>query len=62
MVDSMVDTRARAERVSTLGLKCGYWQVALHPSNKEKTVFSTGQGMGAVRNYALRPLQYSSSV
>jgi hypothetical protein len=31
--------------VSTLGLKCGYWQVAVNPSNKERTVFSTGQGM-----------------
>ena len=26
-------------------MKSGYWQVALHPEDKEKTAFSTGQGL-----------------
>jgi hypothetical protein len=28
-----------------LYLKSGYWLVALHPNDKEKTVFSIGQGL-----------------
>jgi len=39
------DTLARARWFSTLDLKSGYWQVALHPEDKEKMAFSMGQGL-----------------
>jgi hypothetical protein len=38
-----LDTLAGAKCFSELDLKSGYWQAALHPDNKEKTAFSTGQ-------------------
>jgi hypothetical protein len=34
-----------AKWFSTLDLKSSYWRVALHPDNRKKTVFSTGQGL-----------------
>ena len=30
---------------STLHLKSGYWQVGIHPKDKEKTAFSAGSGL-----------------
>ncbi|GFU37565.1 hypothetical protein TNCV_4274881 [Trichonephila clavipes] len=39
------DTLAGNTWISTLDLKSGYWQVELHPEDKEKTVFTTGQGL-----------------
>ena len=44
-IDDTLDTLAGAQWFSTLDLKSGYWQVALHPEEKEKTAFSTGQGL-----------------
>jgi hypothetical protein len=34
-----------AQWFSTLDLKSGYWRVDVHLDNREKTVFSTGQGL-----------------
>jgi hypothetical protein len=44
-IDDTLDTLAGARWFSTLDLKSGYCQVALHPEHKEKTAFSTGQGL-----------------
>jgi hypothetical protein len=39
-----LDTLASAKWFSILDLKSSYWRVDLHPDDKEKTAFSTGQG------------------
>ena len=44
-IDDTQDMLAGAKWFSTLDLKSRYWQVALHPEDKEKTVFSTGKGL-----------------
>ncbi|GFX51763.1 retrovirus-related Pol polyprotein from transposon 17.6 [Trichonephila clavipes] len=44
-IDDTLDTLAGNTWVSTLDLKSGYWQVELHPDDKEKTAFTTGQGL-----------------
>jgi hypothetical protein len=44
-IDDTLDKLAGAKRFSTLDLKNGYSQVALHPNAKEKTAFSTGHGL-----------------
>ena len=43
--EDTLDTLAGARWFSTLDLKSGYWQVALYMEDKEKTAFSTGQGL-----------------
>ncbi|GFW97620.1 hypothetical protein TNCV_684901 [Trichonephila clavipes] len=45
-IDDTLDTLAGNTWFSTLDLKSGYWQVELHPDDKEKTAFITGQGLG----------------
>ncbi|GFY18136.1 hypothetical protein TNCV_2045441 [Trichonephila clavipes] len=42
-IDDTLDTLASNTWFSTLNLKSGYWQVELHPNDKEKTAFTTGQ-------------------
>jgi hypothetical protein len=42
-INNILDTLAGAKLFSTLDLKCGYWQVNLHP-DKKKTAFSMSQG------------------
>jgi len=44
-IDDTLDMLAGAKWFSTLDLKSKYWQVAMHPEDKEKTAFSTGQGL-----------------
>ncbi|GFT62320.1 retrovirus-related Pol polyprotein from transposon 17.6 [Trichonephila clavipes] len=44
-IDDTLDTLAGNTWFSTLDLKSGYWQVELHPDDKEKTAFTTGQGL-----------------
>jgi len=44
-IDDTPDTLAGAQWFCTLELKSGNWQVALHPEDKEKMAFSTGQGL-----------------
>jgi hypothetical protein len=48
-IDDTLDTLEGTKWFSTLDLKSGYWQVALHPDDREKTAFSTGQGCGSSR-------------
>jgi hypothetical protein len=42
-IDDTLDTPAGAKWFSTIDLKSGHWQVDVHPDDKEKTAFSTGQ-------------------
>ncbi|UYV71010.1 K02A2.6-like [Cordylochernes scorpioides] len=44
-IDATLDTFARSQWFSTLDLKSGYWQVEMHPDDKEKTAFTTGCGL-----------------
>ncbi|KAI5743998.1 hypothetical protein M8J77_024652 [Diaphorina citri] len=44
-IDDTLDTLSGAKWFSTLDLKSGYWQVELHPEDKEKTAFSVGSGL-----------------
>ncbi|GBL83023.1 Transposon Ty3-G Gag-Pol polyprotein [Araneus ventricosus] len=41
----MLDALNGSQWFSTLDLKSGYWQVEIQPENKEKTAFTTGQGL-----------------
>lgn len=44
-MDDTLDTLANAKWFSTLDLKSGYWQVEMHPDDREKTAFSNGNGL-----------------
>ncbi|GFY07458.1 retrovirus-related Pol polyprotein from transposon 17.6 [Trichonephila clavipes] len=44
-IEDTLDTLAGNTWFSTLYLKSKYWQVELHPDDKEKTAFTTGQGL-----------------
>ncbi|UYV63183.1 K02A2.6-like [Cordylochernes scorpioides] len=44
-INDTLTTLAGSSWFSTLDLKSGYWQVGMHPEDKEKTAFSTGSGL-----------------
>ena len=44
-VDDALDTLAGCQWFITLYLISGYWQVQLHPEDKQKTAFTTSQGL-----------------
>jgi hypothetical protein len=45
-IDETFDTHAGTKWICTPDLHSGYWQVALHPEDKEKTGFSAGHAFG----------------
>jgi hypothetical protein len=47
LIDCTLGMLAEAKLFSTLNWKSGYWQVGLHPDDKEKSMFSTGKGCGS---------------
>lgn len=44
-IDDTLDKLSGANWFSTLDLKSGYWQVPIHPDDREKTSFTTGSGL-----------------
>jgi hypothetical protein len=44
-IDETLVTLVGSKWFSTLDLKSGYWQVDVHPDDKEKAAFTTGQGV-----------------
>lgn len=44
-IDDTLDALSGSKWFSTLDLKSGYWQVEIHPEDREKTAFTTGQGL-----------------
>ena len=44
-VDDLLDTLAGSRLFSTLDLISGYWQVEIHPGDREKTAFCTSEGL-----------------
>ncbi|GBM00613.1 Retrovirus-related Pol polyprotein from transposon 297 [Araneus ventricosus] len=44
-IDDTLDALSGNQWFSTLDLKSGYWHVEIQPEDKEKTAFTTGQGL-----------------
>ncbi|GBN27996.1 Transposon Ty3-I Gag-Pol polyprotein, partial [Araneus ventricosus] len=44
-IDDTLDALKGSQWFSALDLKSGYWQVDIQPEDKEKTAFTTGQGL-----------------
>ena len=44
-IDATLNSVVGCKYFTTLGLASGYWQVALEESDKERTAFSTSQGI-----------------
>jgi hypothetical protein len=51
-----MDTLARSKWFSTLDVKSGFWQVALHPTTKRNNI-STGQGLRLFNVLAFDPFR-----
>ena len=45
MVDDLHDSVGNAKYFTTLDLKSGYWQIPVHPDDREKTAFVTHGGL-----------------
>ena len=43
-VDDMLDALGKADYFAVLDLQSGFWQIPLHPEDREKTAFSTARG------------------
>jgi hypothetical protein len=57
-IDHNLDTLAGAKWFSTLDLKSGYWQVEVHPDDKEKNSVLHRSSIMALYSQALWPLQH----
>ena len=44
-IDDTLEALAGAKWFSSLDLKSGYWQVEVHPEDREKTAFTAGRGL-----------------
>ena len=44
-VDDLLDSVGHAKYFTTLDLKSGYWQIPVHPDDREKTAFVTHSGL-----------------
>ena len=44
-IEDILDTLGRARYFSTLDLSTGYWQIPVHPADREKTAFTTHCGL-----------------
>ena len=53
-MDDTLEALNGATWFSTLDLNSGYWQVEVHPSDGEKTAFSTGKGLQSNAIWALQ--------
>ena len=54
-IDDTLEALAGARWFSSLDLKSGYWQVQLHPDDKEDSIISRKRAM-AVQGHAIRAL------
>ena len=48
-LDDTLEALSGATWFSSLDLKSGYWQVGMHPEDREKTAFTTGRGLWQFR-------------
>ncbi|GFW49716.1 hypothetical protein TNCV_358191 [Trichonephila clavipes] len=58
-IDDTLDTLSGHKWFSTLDLKSGYWQVEIHPEDRENSIHFRPRTM-AVQSHAVRALQCAS--